>query len=197
MFSQIGVPVFAILLFVTHGFRESDAVAVRFPEDLVAFGLGRIVGGQEALVGQFPHQVSLRVRTTDNMFWHCCGGSIIANRFILTAAHCYPRNINPDNVRVVVGTHENTYRNGTVHRVKRWIRHENYTVNLKNPQFIIRNDIALVEVTQNITFNQFVAPIRLHRGFINGGQISIASGWGYTRVCLCCRVIFPFLFHSI
>lgn len=44
---------------------------------------GRVVGGLEAHEGQFPHQVSLRLQGS-----HICGGSIIANKFILTAAHC-------------------------------------------------------------------------------------------------------------
>lgn len=49
---------------------------------------GRIVGGADATPGQFPYQVSLRIKDS-----HTCGGSIIDNQWILTAAHCVAENV--------------------------------------------------------------------------------------------------------
>lgn len=44
----------------------------------------RVVGGVNAEIGQFPYQVSLQ--RSDGS--HTCGGSILDENFILTAAHC-------------------------------------------------------------------------------------------------------------
>lgn len=49
----------------------------------------RVIGGSDAQKGQFPFQISLRVGGS-----HVCGGTIITNKFILTAAHCV------ENIRV-------------------------------------------------------------------------------------------------
>lgn len=52
---------------------------------------GRIAGGKEAKEGQFPYQVSVRRSN-----YHLCGGSIIDDRTILTAAHCVADKTNND-----------------------------------------------------------------------------------------------------
>lgn len=45
---------------------------------------GRVVGGTDAVDGQFKYQISLQHFNGV----HTCGGSILNERFVLTAAHC-------------------------------------------------------------------------------------------------------------
>lgn len=53
------------------------------------FKFNRIIGGQDALIAEFPHQVSLQWGYPPFVAYsHLCGGSIIDQSWILTAAHC-------------------------------------------------------------------------------------------------------------
>ena len=58
----------------------------------------RVVNGQDASPHSWPWQVSLRVRGG-----HICGGSLIRDDWIVTAAHCVDRNPSPSAYTVVVG----------------------------------------------------------------------------------------------
>ncbi|XP_053687825.1 chymotrypsin-2-like [Sabethes cyaneus] len=129
-------------------------------------GNERVVGGWSASSGQFPYQVSLR--TAANR--HFCGGTIINNRYALTAAHCTVSQM-PVNTRVVVGSHLLS-SGGVSHNVIRIVIHEFYNANT------LANDISLVQTTSTITMNNLVQTVGLGLNFINTGSGALVSGWG-------------------
>lgn len=132
----------------------------------------RIVGGVDAVEGQFPHQISLRRNGS-----HICGGSIISRNYILTAAHCV--GVEDENgVYHVYDPNLFTIRAGSTHRlmggvVKQVVHikvHENYG------NFI--NDVALLKLDSSLVYSQNIQPIPLATSEVPVGSNVIVSGWG-------------------
>ncbi|XP_077829663.1 chymotrypsin-like elastase family member 2A isoform X1 [Macaca mulatta] len=61
----------------------------------------RVVGGEEATPNSWPWQVSLQYASNGN-WYHTCGGTLIANNWVLTVAHCISSS---RTYRVVLGRH--------------------------------------------------------------------------------------------
>lgn len=156
------------------------------PSDEVHFPVtenDRIYGGQEAAIGQFKYQVSLRLAPPGAVSRHLCGGSIITARFILTAAHCYiTKYPKPNFYYALAGAHRNNVMNGTEYTIVKWIVHEHYFNEISPFNATTINDIALVKTISPIQFNDLVAAIPLHHKFINSGVPAVFSGWGRTNV---------------
>ncbi|XP_019606036.2 coagulation factor IX [Rhinolophus sinicus] len=134
--------------------------------------LTRIVGGENAKPGQFPWQVLLNGKI--DAF---CGGSIVNEKWIVTAAHCLKPG---DTITVVAGEHnteedEHTEQKRNVIRV---IPHHNYNATINK----YHHDIALLELDRPLTLNNYVTPICIANReytniFLKFGS-GYVSGWG-------------------
>lgn len=140
----------------------------------------RIVGGKTAKPGQFPYMVSLREREQVNgtsIWQHSCGGSILDNRWIISAAHCtQPEFLNTSNLRIVIGAHH-IQNDGQIHRLDRIVIHPAYIAS------DFRNDISLLRTKKKMLFNDLFKAISLRGQIVGGGVVSILAGWGWLGVC--------------
>lgn len=135
----------------------------------------RILGGADAKEGQFPYQVSLRHKDGD----HFCGGAIVNNRFILTAAHCtIGSNSSPDSIHAVVGAFKRL-EGGVSYKVSEITNHPGYDREKR------LNDISLLCTAEDIIFTNLIQPIALPTHDLPRYEKTevIASGWGLTEVC--------------
>ncbi|KAG8307791.1 hypothetical protein J6590_013488 [Homalodisca vitripennis] len=122
-----------------------------------------------------------------------CGGTIISEKYILTAAHCGPRRMGIPLISVRLGEHR-IYTNPDCDRrvcappvqdvqVEEHKCHENYD------RFVRQNDICLLRMASPIRFNDFVSPICLpvyeifQRIAYEGKTLEVA-GWGIRDIFL-------------
>uniref|UniRef100_A0A672M8B6 Suppressor of tumorigenicity 14 protein homolog n=1 Tax=Sinocyclocheilus grahami TaxID=75366 RepID=A0A672M8B6_SINGR len=139
----------------------------------------RIVGGQNADVGEWPWQVSLHFKTSGNV----CGASIISNKWLLSAAHCF---IQPDsdykitsNWLTYSGLREQNIQDSSVQKrtLKSIITHPNYD------SMTYDYDISLLELSNPLNFTNTVHPICLPASthVFSAGSSCFVTGWGTLR----------------
>lgn len=106
---------------------------------------------------------------------HFCGGSIINNRWVLSAAHCTIGRTTA-NTNIVIGSILLDGLGGLIHTTSAIINHPDYNANR------ITNDVCVVQTATTITFTINVQPIEMGSDFIGGGISGISTGWGQTSV---------------
>ncbi|XP_078067111.1 chymotrypsinogen A-like [Mustelus asterias] len=137
----------------------------------VITGYSRIVNGESAVPGSWPWQVSLQQRSG----FHFCGGSLINENWVVTAAHC---SVSTRHV-VVVGDYNKCSADGKSQSiaVAKAITHPDWNSNT------INYDITLVKLSSPVTFNQQVSPVCLAGAsdIVSAGKMCVTTGWGLTN----------------
>ncbi|XP_018336881.1 uncharacterized protein LOC108745240 [Agrilus planipennis] len=107
----------------------------------------RIIGGERVNIQKYPYQVAIFQNEE-----FICGGAIIKDKFVLTAAHCFESSLDAKEYRVKAGI-TNLDEDGQSRNVVKIFQHEKYTLS--------DYDIAIILVDNPFVFDKNVAKIRL------------------------------------
>lgn len=147
----------------------------------------QIVGGNPASLNEYPWQVAIVSADEPNpLNGQYCGGSLIDNEWVLTAAHCVvdgPLFTAPAQIEVVLGilnlsdgpTNGNTGQRRAVDRVIPFSGYDDDTAN---------NDLALLHLATPATLNAAVGIVDLvgpaDSSLFEPGDTATVTGWGST-----------------
>ncbi|XP_058447347.1 trypsin-1-like [Malaya genurostris] len=129
----------------------------------------RIVGGIPVNITDFPYQVSLQRGK------HFCGGSVLSDRWILTAAHCTSGISDPSKLNIRAGS-SHVSHGGTVLTVRDIYIHPRH--NRQN-----HYDFSLLELSGKLNLSESVQPIDLPAADDSFADETLCevSGWGNTQ----------------
>ncbi|XP_014270372.1 trypsin-7 isoform X2 [Halyomorpha halys] len=129
----------------------------------------RIVGGEETDINEFPWMVRL---SYFNRFY--CGGMLINDRYVLTAAHCV-RGFMWFMIKVTLGEHDRcdkTRKPETRFVIRAFTGDFNYVS--------FDHDVAVLRLNAQVPLTDKIRPICLPKDpeAMYGGMRAIATGWG-------------------
>ncbi|CAG2111819.1 unnamed protein product [Medioppia subpectinata] len=141
---------------------------------------GNIVGGEKAAEAEFPWIVSFQRPKGDGMI-HFCGGSIINERWLLSAAHCFQGVTNSfPKMKAVVGTIKWADPKAPKYTLEKLFNHEAYDEN------VYANDISLIKVKETIAMTSTkthytVNSVCVPTPDVNPTDTATVYGWGYLK----------------
>ncbi|XP_051026110.1 transmembrane protease serine 11D-like, partial [Acomys russatus] len=135
--------------------------------DLITLSEERVIGGIQAETGDWPWQVSLQLD-----YVHHCGGVLISNSWVLTAAHCFRSYSQPQQWTATFGV--STIRPMLRLKIRAILAHTNYSPITRD------NDIAVVQLDRPVTFSRNIHRVCLPAATqsIIPGSVAYVTGWG-------------------
>ncbi|XP_032760944.1 trypsin V-A [Rattus rattus] len=126
----------------------------------------RIVGGYTCEEHSVPYQVSLNAGS------HICGGSLITNQWVLSAAHCYHPQL-----QVRLGEH-NIYE---IEGAEQFIDAAKMILHPDYDKWTVDNDLMLIKLKSPATLNSKVSTVPLPQYCPTAGTECLVSGWGVLK----------------
>lgn len=170
--------IFALCLYILHSGNIHEA----FCGDNLTTAAPHIIGGNDTKIEDYPWVVAIvKAEEQSPFLGQYCGGTLIGQRWVLTAAHCTYNQINlpklPREINVIVGSTLLSSSAEDRNTINRIIRHPRYQPGENN------YDIALLELASSTVKR----PISLFSGLNDTlslssltGKIGNVLGWGIT-----------------
>ncbi|XP_011872915.1 PREDICTED: uncharacterized protein LOC105564821 [Vollenhovia emeryi] len=129
----------------------------------------RIVGGASSSMGNWPWQIALY---KDGNYQ--CGGALINDRWVISAAHCFYRAQDSYWVARIGATRRGSFRSPheQLLRVDYISLHPDYIDN----GFV--NDIAVIRLERAVSFSDYIRPVCLPKSPVSSETICVVTGWG-------------------
>lgn len=140
----------------------------------------RVVGGTPTTTAEWPWIAYLEVDLSADDRWSC-GGSVVAPRLVLTAAHCVledGRTVRPGIVQGVVGRTDLNAADGTPFRATRIAVHPDYA---RDPDFDGGPfDVAVIETDVDLPAPAIALATTAEAAYYAPGVVARVAGWGLT-----------------
>lgn len=151
----------------------------------------RLYGGSVMQIGEYPWMVLLSYNISDRKHF-ACGGALINNRYVVTAAHCILEKYKITDV--VLGEHDLSMNPDCVSYpgiekecadpilevpVEEIIVNENFNASNKN----VHHDVALIRLKSRVEFTDFIQPVclpldpELQKDTHDQGSRLLVAGW--------------------
>ncbi|KAJ8723418.1 hypothetical protein PYW08_003330 [Mythimna loreyi] len=154
----------------------------------------RILGGQTVDIEEVPYQV-LILKCDDDYWELICGGAIVTDRYVVSAAHCFQTKGMESSYRVVAGTgqaymcwrrtSEQNVNSRKTFTSEIWRQILNLFTHTYYSKSEHQNDFAVLELDIPVNFSRFVQPIPMMKTSygieLKDGDLCMVTGFGETE----------------
>ncbi|XP_038064115.1 clotting factor C-like [Patiria miniata] len=148
---------------------------------------GRVIGGFDANDAAWPWQAAVRWQRDDGSWFFFCGGTLVAQNWVLSAGHCFGYDEDIARLQVKLGLTHREHDSGTY---KEQVFNIDGLYLPKQHDFInFDYDIALLHLAEPAVLNTFVRPVCLPDvpgpdddvdALIVVDQFAMVLGWGHS-----------------